>query len=1134
MFNSVLNAMHQVKTRPLSWAGVVLALLCPIFAANFLAFKIAAAQNVIDKSEDSPYVVRPELVLGNSRESARFGIPSFFEEERPLRLASVNLPGIRSGVDPLAIETAGRSNVAVSFPAPMAQNTYVPPAMDRTEFANYYYPVRNLNDPVVITAKEGWSKKVNNTEVYVLEGDCIVQQGSSRASGPRAVVWVHESDPARRMPREVTVYLESNGQGNLIRVELDVEQQYGSIEDKKWLSTFSSNNAVNVYIGTPRSAPMQMPTIYGRAMRYRDGGDYAIQQTQLLVPNESGIASSLTKGKEVPIRRLHFHSRTDFPMTIRQIEDPISGRSTGIITDGFRIIIEGIKLEGNDSKALLSGDILDISADRGLVWMEQISGIKDRDVKTQSQEHDFEIYMEGDIVVRQGEREIRADRMYYDAKNNVGLIINSEMVMPLDETSSGFEGLIRMRSEVLQQMGQGSFRAHNSYVTTSMIGEPEYRINSKYMTLEEKANLRYDAQSGAPIIDPGTGKPKVEKNYHLVSESNSIYYRSVPFLYWPWMATDLRDTTYYISGFKYAHNGTFGHQFLTEWNPWQLFNCKNRPDGCDWDLSLDYLSERGLGHGTNFRYSRDDFFIFPGISAGIADFYGIYDNGNSDNLGYKRREVTFPQKYRYRAFWNHRQALPNDWVLSAELGKSSDRHFMEQYFGTEWDTKKDQSTTLELKKINGNHSFSLFGSARLDDFVTDTSWLPKAEFTWIGQSLLEDVLTWHSYTAAGVGQFRTATDPEDPSDAALYNNLPWEMNGDGTGTLRETSEMFSSRHELDAPFNLGPFRFVPYVLGEFAHWGKDRDGESVDRFYGQVGVRANLPIWKLDPKFHSRLFYANGLAHKVDFDAEFLYARADTGYDRLVMYDAMDDNSTEDFRRRFSVTTFLDGNIPVRFDERYYAIRSGIGRNVTSPNTELLDDMTQMRLGMRHRWQTKRGAVGRRHIIDWITLSTNLTIYPENEQNFGESLGMMDYDFRWHVGDRFTVLSSGIFDLFDGGQKIVRAGFQSYRPGRGSIYLGLDHLEGPFCSTYLNLNLDYEMNEKYSMSYGTSFDLNSGRNQGQNLKITRAGESFRFSLGFSYDWSRNETGVSFDVVPSFLYAYNHRHDRDRYPGVIPR
>ena len=90
-------------------------------------------------------------------------------------------------------------------------------------------------------------------------------------------------------------------------------------------------------------------------------------------------------------------------------------------------------------------------------------------------------------------------------------------------------------------------------------------------------------------------------------------------------------------------------------------------------------------------------FDIPGHVAGLADFWGIQDHG-IDNLGQGRSAVPPEASYRYRLFWQHRELLPYDLQLSAELGWISDRNFLEEYYKSEWDELKDETTGVELKQ----------------------------------------------------------------------------------------------------------------------------------------------------------------------------------------------------------------------------------------------------------------------------------------------------------------------------------------------------------------------------------------------------------------------------------------------------
>ena len=116
--------------------------------------------------------------------------------------------------------------------------------------------------------------------------------------------------------------------------------------------------------------------------------------------------------------------------------------------------------------------------------------------------------------------------------------------------------------------------------------------------------------------------------------------------------------------------------------------------------------------------------------------------------------------------------MPGDWQLSGELGLISDRNFLEQYFELEWDTFKDQTTELDLKRLIENQSFEITAEVRPNGFVTDTQWLPRFDHFILGQSLLFDRLTWHAHTSVGYAQMQTASAPTDPAQIAVISPLP--------------------------------------------------------------------------------------------------------------------------------------------------------------------------------------------------------------------------------------------------------------------------------------------------------------------------------------------------------------------------
>ena len=272
-------------------------------------------------------------------------------------------------------------------------------------------------------------------------------------------------------------------------------------------------------------------------------------------------------------------------------------------------------------------------------------------------------------------------------------------------------------------------------------------------------------------------------------------------------------------------------------------------------------------------------------------------------------------------------------------------------------------------------------------------------------------------------------------------------------------------------------KVVPYALANLPIGAKILNGERIQRAYGQLGIRSSLPFWSVDPNVHSTLWNVNGIAHKVDSTP---ISRIPIRIKTWKISPSTTKSMTTTFKLSAAVWASKSITIPCRaqrvqraarcMTNGFYAVRRGSQDWVTGP-TEIADDLTVVRLGAEQRWQTKRGMPGQQHIIDWITLDTNMEIFPKPEENFDQTAGMFDYDFHWFMGDRLTMLSYGGFDFFTGGQRWTteRRAF-SHRPPRGSIFLGFNTFEGPISSEVITASYTYRMTQKWLSTFGTSFD----------------------------------------------------------------
>jgi hypothetical protein len=807
------------------------------------------------------------------------------------------------------------------------------------------------------------------------------------------------------------------------------------------------------------------------------------------------------------------------------------GEHVAVLGGGVNVIIQGLSVQGLPDTFGPLGDV-DIETDRVVIWgIDSFGGLGG--ATTQSADVPLEIYMEGNIVFRQGDRTVYADRMFYDVRRQVGIILNGELIAGVPQIGNeGYVGFVRLRAAALRQLDNAHFVAQNGLVTTSRLENPSYALTSDVITFEDLQQPVVDPITGAPLIDPATGRPVAGHKRLAEAQNNSLYVGDVPVFYWPTIATDLENPSYYVNGFRLRHDSVFGFQALVDLDAFQLTGIQ-APDGVEWNFDLDYLSERGFGYGSGVQYARDSFFSLNGPTTGRADVWFISDHGH-DNLGRDRRDIVPEETFRGRAFWNHRQhlvgGLMDDWVVQGEVGWLSDRTFLEEYYENEWDENKDQLTGVRLKRTYDNQAISVEANGRLNDFFTQTQWLPRLDHYWLGQPLVDDNLTWFEHSSLAYANIGVATTPTNATLASQFQRLPWEENSLGA-PISGQGERFITRQEIDWPLDLAPFKVVPFALGELGHWGEDINGNAVDRAFINAGVRASLPFWYADPTIRHPLFNLNGLAHKVVFDAQLSYADATQDLNRFPLYDELDDDSIEDFHRRMFFPPFggiLPGKyyfpfptvpsfIDPKFDPRFVALRSGLQDWVTSPSSEIADDLLALRLGMHHRLQTKRGAPGQERIIDWLTFDANATVFPDADRdNFGQEVGLLDYDFQWFLGDRFSILSDGYADTFGDSLKTASIGLLVNRPRTGNFYVGFRGAGGLFEAYVLNTTINYRMSPKWIGSVGSSIDFGPTGNIGQYIAFTRIGESLITTVGANVDESKGTVGAHFLIEPRFL------------------
>ena len=925
------------------------------------------------------------------------------------------------------------------------------------------------------------------------------------------VIWrrLESQSPARE---RVTVYLEEG---------VRVDEPGHTLTERTLMLDLSSQAGVKLQAQRPSNeSPGTDDPTYRRALARRaKAGKATVRQVQFPAAEdemEPGLRSMQLQPPAGGLRRVQFFSRSGGGL---QIDSQPSRNTTPpeqvvIVKGGVNVLIQGAEQQGPKS----AGPI-DLTADQVVFWTDEASTQNFSGELTQSQEMPLQIYLEGNVIVRQGMSVLRANQAFYDVREERALLLDAEVRTGMP----GVNGKVRVHAQRLRQIARDTYQAQRAFITNSEFFKPGYRMQASEIFIEPRNDTAWWSMEDREI-DPVTGEPIVGPTLWATSLNNTFFVESVPVFYFPYLSAPAEDPNIPLKDIQFSSDRIFGQTIRTRWDIFKLTGL-DRPLGTRWDLNLNYLSLRGPQIGTLENYHGIGRFGLDGPYSGAGYTSFIYDHG-TDNLGGDRLSLIPAQKDRGGLLHRDRQDFSPNTSLQSEIGFLSDRNWLEQYRELEYDTGKDYETQLYLRHLEDNWSWSAWGRARLYNYYNTTEWLPRGDLFGLAEPLLGGALTWSSHTYAGYANQRIASQSTDPQD--LYTVLPFEGNGGGL--------VASTRHEIDMPFQLGPINFVPYALGEDTYWGDafhninsttpvngniysstQIDEGSLNRLYGSLGIRGSFEMWRSYPQVQSELFNLNGMAHKMVFDANYSYSESTQPLSAVPQYNEFDDNAQEQFRRRLLVNTW-GGTLPGQFDPRFFAVRSGAGSSVTAPYNELVDNMNVLRLGWRHRLQTKVGPVNAPRIKNWMTLDLETSYFPNsNRDNFGTPLGLYTGRYNWYAGDRTTIMASTLFDTFSNPERLWSLGVNSQRSTRGSVYVGIRDIQGGglLHSEILSSSYTYVMSPKWISSVGTAYDLGEHMNRGQTVQITRVGADFLINFGVTVDPTKNNLGVAVSIQPRF-------------------
>lgn len=672
------------------------------------------------------------------------------------------------------------------------------------------------------------------------------------------------------------------------------------------------------------------------------------------------------------------------------------------------------------------------------------------------------IYINGNIIITEGPRTIRAEEGFYDFRRRQALMVKA--VMRNFDIKRGLP--IYLLAERLRQVSEDLFQAEEITLTTSEFYMPQVSSTAAKMVLTDTT-----------AIDARTGKETDKGSYDGILYDMKMKFGEMTVFKWPKLRTNLERPDIPLRRVQVGRDSEFGTSVETSWHLSRLLG-RREPEGVDSTLDVDYFGKRGFGAGADIEYHQKDYY-------GRILGYILRDRGN-DDLSRSRENVEHGETYRGRFRFQHRHYLPYDWQATIEASYASDKNFIEWFYKEEFDVGKEQETVLHLKRLKENWAFSILNKFRMTDHRELTEELPTVEFHLKGASFWDHKLTFYSDSQVSRLRDRLGEDTTSPGDPEQFYTFA------------------STRNEVDLPFMWNTVKVVPFIAGTYGledqeGYFREIDGATTNEddsvWFSEVGIRLSTMFWKEDKSVKSRLWDINGIRHIVKPHLE------------AVMY--QQEEATVEMR---DVVNF---GISQRWQTRRGPENNP--RNLDWMRLEIdatwLSDEAGSAVG-------PPSTYGPAKFI-WNDPSIPIFNRRSNSQ-FGMLRNSINADYSWRLSDTATLLSDINYDIKSSVVQQFDIGVSRYVYPNLSYYIGSRYLrpvvvpsESGFekGSNSVIVAVTYVLNPRYTVAYAQEYNFDYENNIRSRLTFLRHYHRMYYGLTVSTDKSLDRDAVTFSIWP---------------------
>ncbi len=678
------------------------------------------------------------------------------------------------------------------------------------------------------------------------------------------------------------------------------------------------------------------------------------------------------------------------------------------------------------------------------------------------------VYLEGAVVVTDGDYTVRCPVAYYDLATDQAVLLQT-VVYAWDARR---RLPLYVRAEEVRQTARHRYEAYDARLTTSEFAVPHFAIGARRVTVQE--TLR-----PANPFDPEAGQVPVRR---FRAEGTTLRWVNMPVFGWPAMSGNDRDIP--LRRVRLGQTDDTGVEIQTRWDFFALIG-QEAPPGVDFELLVDWIGEHQLGVGADLAYRLGDI-------RGTFDGYLVPEEQGIDDIG-GRLDIDRHEETRGFLRLIHQQTLNEGLTLTVQGAYVSDPTFLEEYFRDLAIEARPYENSIYLKQQEDHWAAAVLGAYDFLDFPPQLTTLqapgytvdklPELSFFSIALPLFDERVIYH--TENRISQVRINVSDETPADfgfnnfasRALFginNTTPFEDAIQpgfvppagftptlGTGLPTDIVGRVDSRHELSLPLIFGAINLTPYLAGRVTAYDDDfvifTGGEDDQvRLWGQVGVRASTRFVGQASSFQNRLLDVQQLRHIIEPSAT-LFA---TG------------------------STYDQNQLPV-FDT----------------DVEGINDVSGARIGVRNTWQTRRGGPGRSRSVDWIVLDTDLILtdgeavltlplarFFDYRPEFGLGGSHAHAELRWLVTDTLGLNGELTYLLEDEPASRDLAHWRvgatlQHTPNLTSFlnYQELDILD----EQLLTYGFNYQLTRKYRIDFTHRLDFSRNESRRFSVGLTR-------------------------------------------------